>query len=402
MQSYFLEFFPKLRLFISNFKMSIDVKKFIIRGLIFATPIALFFGISFYVLFTSSELESWDSIVQKWMSDDPVQVGMVYSTLPRYLKLASVLARKPDIIVMGSSRSNQVRAGFFKKPDKFYNAQIGGSTIEDYGIFLNKIPTDSQPKVILLGLHPEFFDNSCRSADTKTIEEEYSQKFGQSGSFKAWEYGYKQLYLDYFGGKFKLKDLSKLGNDSGKIGLNAILHNAGYRNDGSYFDGRVMADLLSHPRNDSYKDTFKNQFFSNEIKQTCPDNHAYAINQVSEFLKNSSSRNIYVIGFMPPLASIINKTIGVDKKYGYIKNLDSDLKPLFEKYKFGFYNFVDFSKLDPEDKEMIDPTHGSEKTMLRVIISMLRDNQTLKRYTDINYLNNLLKSSKNNFFVFEN
>src|SRR3989344_9342054 len=103
-----------------------------------------------------------------------------------------VQVRKPEVLVMGSSKVRFMRAGFFKKPDIFYNSQLGGDVIEDYSIMLNKIPVSAQPKVILWGINSEYFDSSCRVTDINTLGQEYSQEYAKDNPLRVWQYAYRQ------------------------------------------------------------------------------------------------------------------------------------------------------------------------------------------------------------------
>src|SRR3989344_657745 len=152
-----------------------EIKKFAVTGVIFSIPLLLFFASPIFFLIGSGELKSLDEIVMGQQNSKSSIIGLAYSDPLRYIKLQSVLSRKPTIIMMGSSHTSYFRSAFFKSPEIFYNASIGGSFPQDFNIFLSRIPIKNQPKIIIAGLDPSYFDASCNEQDYSTLDSRYTQ-----------------------------------------------------------------------------------------------------------------------------------------------------------------------------------------------------------------------------------
>ena len=376
--------------------MDKDTKKFFIRSFIFSLPIISLLGISTYILWISGELISLDKIVNK---KGYFVAGLSYGNPLRYVKLNTLIQKSPQIIVMGSSRVSLWRDKFFNE-GLFYNAYVGGNQIEDYLIFLKKIPTNKQPKVIFVGFDSDLFDNyACpinNSETIKNLEYQYTKEYRKSNGFRVWKYGYTQIYKDYFTNRFKLKDLK---NTNDRIGLNALVNGNGFRNDGSYLNNKLISELIKNPIKPEER-LLKEHGLNKVGKISCSDKLNYSFDEVDKFLKEAKSRGIYVVGFLTPYARIILKNTGLSN---YKNDQSAYLGMRFNKYGYNFYNFSDpdINRGDLIDDEMIDPSHGSEKTGLRMLLYMLENESKLEDYANINYLKKMLTNSKNNFFVFE-
>ena len=119
------------------------------------------------------------------------------------------------------------------------------------------------------------------------------------------------------------------------MGMSAIIHGSGFRNDGSYDDG----DMLYPPaiEDSSLSDISRGVHgfeYSNTVSQQ-------SLDELNSFLEECRARNIYVIGYIPPFSSAIyDKLASLPDKYGYVQLLPSAVNPLFKKYGFAFYDFT--------------------------------------------------------------
>lgn len=101
---------------------------FQLKVLVFLIPILIFSSIPALALIFSGEIATIDSVAKKQAEADyRVVYGPAYTQRPFYYKLRSVQIRKPKVMVLGTSRVQQIRGGFFKKPDEFFNAAVGGA-----------------------------------------------------------------------------------------------------------------------------------------------------------------------------------------------------------------------------------------------------------------------------------
>ena len=76
------------------------------------------------------------------------------------------------------------------------------------------------------------------------------------------------------------------------------------------------------------------------------------------------------------------------------------LKPLFDEFKYEFYDFSSASSCASNDNEMLDGFHGGEVTYLRILIKMLETNSGLSGIMNKSQLEDDLQNKYNNFIVY--
>lgn len=381
--------------------MKKDVILFLKKILIFSIPFAIFFCFPIIVLLFSKELVSVDSVIKK-QSDEKelILFGLAYSNPDKYYKYNSAIERKPEVLTLGTSRVMPFRSKLFKK-DTFYNAGGGVEKIGQFSYFLDNIPKETQPKILIIGLDQYFFnpnwDNS--SADEDNIKEAIINDNHALNAIKASFTG-TQIFKDYFDKKFNFSDLIHNNNS---VGLNAIKNGNAFRNDGSYYYGKIMGDPNSN-KEARFKDSFERISSGGYRFEYGKDISEDSIKKLEKFLEKCKNRNIHVIGFMPPYAHVVyEKMKQSEEKYAYVFRLESLLKPLFEKNNFDFYNFSDIASLGASDEETIDGFHGSEKAYTRLFIKIAENNLKLKAYSEnLDILKKRLSDSKNDLVIFEN
>ena len=111
-------------------------------------------------MYSSGELASIDSVIRKQERDNKlIFYSMELADGTPYYKFQSVLARKPEVLVMGSSRVLQFREQFFDKTSKFYNAGGPFGTVRHFRIFLESIPQELLPELVVVGLDHHYFNS---------------------------------------------------------------------------------------------------------------------------------------------------------------------------------------------------------------------------------------------------
>ena len=179
-----------------------------------------------------------------------------------------------------------------------------------------------------------------------------------------------------------------------KIGLNALVNNNGFRNDGSYYYGKIIEERLKS-KDPIFTDEFDKIRNQDKLYKIDAGVNIEAVARVEDFLKKSRARGVHVVGFMPPYAPSVYDKLKVRREnYGYIFKLEPILNPLFEKYGFHLFNFSDASVVGSSDEEMIDGIHGSEKIDLRLLIEMAKTETVLSSYMDIDYLKKKLEMTR--------
>lgn len=375
-----------------------DFQKFVIKLAVFMLPFIFIFCFSSFVLMVSGELTPIDRVIEEQnQTDRQIYLGLAYSDPTRSYKIRSLVLRRPEFVILGTSRTTQFRSSFIVSPKKFYNASKAIARVTHLRRFLDSIPIGCEPRVIVLGLDQYFF--SPRWENLKEVEAVSAYPSKQNW-LDILQYGYFKVPDDFLKGKFSLNDLLRRRNN--RIGINAVVNGNGLRNDGSYYYAREIREIDNSDKNYDYR--FRNTIelvngggyrfeYSSEILKG-------AIEELDLFLRECKSRSIYVVAFLPPYPHVVYEKIAAMKdKYAYIIKLGTTLQSIFPKYGYQLYDFSDLAVTGASDKEMIDGLHTSEKASLRIFIRMSLKNKTLRKYVDVGNLKKELNASNNYYSV---
>ena len=371
------------------------MKEFILKISFFLIPLIFIFAFALYILVVSDEVLDLDKIIG-YQSKNKALMGLAYSGSDGYIKHKIVEIRKPRIIALGTSRIMQFRDYFFKRPELFFNAGGAIRKIQDFNIFTESL--QHQPEVMIIGLDQYFFNENWD--DLKGVPSfDYLNKPPSITMFhnlatdvlylaRTVLYLVKKVLLDFIRGKIDIRKLS-----APHIGLRAKMYNDGYRLDGSYSHARVIRNPTSD-EDFKFKDTLRRIRYGISGFQNGTNVNPRAIIELHTFLQNAKKRNIYIIAFLPPFAPAVWNEIKLHSdRYTYMFKLAGELQPLFNKYSFSFFDFSDMAPLGADDSETIDGFHGTEKAYLRILIKICSQDTNMKKYCDINELQNLLANS---------
>ena len=207
------------------------MKRFLKILALFLAPVILLLGMFSLALVRSGELTPTADIEAAALNGGLELFGLAYRDDTRALKQAVANARGADVLVLGTSRSMQLRGAFFAS-DSFYNAGGGIAYISQAQVFLENMPPDARPKHLLLVLDQYFYNETWTS-----IEPEDSaalRPYTQPDAF----YALRRALADYLDGKYSL--LHVLGTQDGVYGMSAAGRGAGFYADGSYTYGTAV------------------------------------------------------------------------------------------------------------------------------------------------------------------
>ncbi len=379
-------------------KQQLDVKKFLVKLMIFSLPFLIIFGFSTGILIASQELLSIESLIKlQSQSRQLVLFGLSYSNPTKYYKLKSVVIRKPTILTLGTSRVMQFRSAFFKPNSRFFNAGGGVEKIKEFRQFLDQITPGNEPQIIIIGLDQYLFNPNWDDLNSSLNSQQIYQPLSR---LETWKFGSLRVLSDFWQKKFSLSDLTNFRSPIIKVGLNAKARDNGFRNDGSYYYGRFIHNPQTTD-DPNFQDTLSR--IANGEK---PYNYGNtvspgALDELRLFLTECQSRNIYVIGFLPPYPPRVYAQFkSFTDKFSYMFMLAQELKPIFQAYNFGFYDFTDAATFGSNDQEAVDGLHPSEKAYLRLIINLAASEPKLRQHMDLKYLKTRLNQSPSGFFVF--
>ena len=334
------------------------------------------FGFPFFVLAIGGELTPVSRVVERQATSRlGVLYGPSYTNPVRPLKLAALLRRAPDVAVLGTSRVLQFRAQMFRDPDRFYNAGAAAPTVWDLRSFLRDIPQDRQPKLLIVGLDQYLFNpNFAEFRKTAPATETSWVDIVQTSRWT--------VYGDYTSGKFTLSALFRENRNDVRLGLNAIINNNGFRNDGSYHYGKYLANPRDPANEDlDFRDTLtrieKGDRRFEYGRRASPE----AARELEAFLQLCRARGIHVVAFLPPFAhEVYARIMNLGDRYGYFRDLRSVLPAMFERYGYALFDFSDLQAVGASDLETIDGFHASERAYLRVLLEMQERDSVLRRY----------------------
>jgi len=365
---------------------------FIKKIIIFILPIGLIFIVPLFILLTSREYYSTEKAIEAQTNNPEIVYGPAYNNIDRLYKKQLVAAKQPEVVALGSSRVMQFRKEFFIKPESFVNGGGGASSLLEIEKFIKDLPTDNKIKLIIINLDHEMFKSDKQFTTIYNTEPNIIIKWLKND--------WRQSYLDYFSGKFSLTELLQQSKKSEHIGLNALIHNSGFRQDGSYQYGKT---LLDHDRDknltaefaatlESIKNDRSSFIFSKEI----PDS---TMKTVDDILRLCQERGIYVIGYLPPMPrQFYNKISNIDDDYkANMLSLPKKVGLIFSERNFDFYNFSDIKTINATDEEFVDAQHGTDKIYIRIAIYMSLKNKQLHKYINSDNLIKLLQDTKKDF-----
>lgn len=294
------------------------MKPFLIKTFIYLCLIALVFSYPVYILISSKENLYNINNINTGDENQKYLVGYAYNEDNYgYLKYSHIINNpKYTVMALGSSRVLQFRAQMFEAP--FYNAGYTIETIGEFEQFLKLIPDEKLPAYLIIGLDQWMFnENTSKAKKPDAIK----WTDNNSTSYKNTLKDIKAIIKDIWDGKIhyfhNFEDDSLL-----KIGLNAIINNKGFRNDGSMYYGDQINKLAI---GDS---TAIDYLFSNTKQRISQGNKRFeygnkyskeAIVILDHLLHLCKEKRIEVIAFIPPYADEVFWTMQKQKKYKYIE-----------------------------------------------------------------------------------
>jgi len=329
------------------------MRKLIFKLVVFLLPLAGLLAFPVWVFGVSGEWRPVEDLVRTARGSRPVLIEPAHTDLFGYFKLRSVQERKPEVVSLGSSRVMQFRADFFDT--SFFNAGFGGIRLEGYRQFIERLAPGDEPGLLILGLDQRFFNPRFTLPPREFFEDRYpgSNWIVLTG---VWH----RIYRDWWSGKFRIADLTgpQAWNDgTTRIGLGALSHDAGFRNDGSHH----WYWWESHDK---------------DLKDIAGDRGSYirsksisekSLAEIEALLLLCRARGIQVAGFLPPFSPQVHDALKREApEYAYIFELADRLRPLFDRQGFVFEDFTDPYASGIDRDGFFDGEHASEKAYRRL------------------------------------
>ncbi len=372
------------------------IKNFLLKVLFFSIPIVVFFIIPIVILKVTGENFTDIKLIVK--NKSKYLIGYAYNEKNYgYLKWINLIENpKYEIWSLGSSRVLQFRKEMFKK--SFYNAGYTISKISDFKTFLQSIPKDKYPKYLIIGLDQWMFNFNWNNGNSLKAKDYWEKSFSETPKFNT----YISVYKDIIKGKYSLDIIYT--HPETRIGLNSVVNNKGFRNDGSIYYGTQIHKLIINDKsaNDfEFNDTFNRIMNGNRRFEYGNNVNQIALKELNELLSYCRLNNIIVVGFIPPFAHSVYVKMQKSNNYNYLNNISEKIIPIFKKYDYEFYNYLSAIQCNSTDKEFIDGFHGGEVVYSNILIDMLKNNSILNDVTNVKKIENDKNNKKNRYIIYK-
>lgn len=356
--------------------------RYALRLCLFCLPFAVLFSIPALVLWHSGEGVAPDRIPAAFTERPRACYGPAYSNPVACFKLALAGQRRAPILALGTSRVMQFRAEAFPGGG-FTNAGGLVARIADFRAALGLLPTDARPRLLLVGLDQDFFNAARDAVSPSNLAKRTLPPAGtDTVVFNQWP----AIWTDLLTGKIPWRLVVRSGPLEG-WGVNAQLNGNGFRADGSYRYGTVMAAAeAGEDATRRFTDVLARIRSGTQGFEYGAAVNPAACTELGLFLDACATDGMHVIAFLPPYPHAIWQTLvgdPADQRYEYLRQLPAAIGPLLTARGFGFLDASDLATLGAGDDETVDGFHGSEKAYLRLLIRLARLDPALARAVDL-------------------
>jgi hypothetical protein len=367
----------------------IAMRSFLRRSLLFLLPIVVVCVPPVIILGWSGESFCRIEDTLKKLDSTQMLIGYAYNEHNYgYLKHRRLTALPgQSVVALGSSRVLAFQQEMFDC--SFYNAGYTISEITDFRRFMEIVPDSNRPKILILGLDQWMFNRKWIHG-TKTRETRWTDN--SSSSLQKGFKSIPKLYKDLFRGQLRFGQVS---SDVRCVGLNAVCHQIGFRNDGSFSYGNRITKLLqTDPLKEDVQLTGNRRFVGGDRVD------AEAVKELQRLLSDCDKQGIYVIAFLAPFMDRAYDQMQRSGEHDYLGSIAEEVRPLFRKRGFEFHEFQTMSACGSDDTEAIDALHGSHVTYTRMLLRMLENGSRLSECTNRQQLRADLAARQNRYVVY--
>lgn len=340
-------------------------ESFKVHVLVFAAVVmvaGLPFFANYVFLLRANEVSPYSTIVKQQLERSAVYESAFNGNDLKY-KVELIAARKPEIVVVGSSRSMNVRGLVFKRP--FVNAGGVSSNMLESETFIREMLNVHRPQLVLYFVDYWWFNpRSDQTSNRYGIDETVISYAKLTSPFKwlrsgkiSWDL-YRDVLLN---GRYENEYTS-----FEHLGLFSIRYSSGFRTDGSYFNVRDLQreqgvvgyfwkelEQIRHGQSERVN-LGLGQFASEAL-----------VRRFLAILDTLKASGVKVIVVLPPVAPLYLKAIRAYGNTPYVttltERLRKDISPL--------YDFTDFAGGTP--CEYLDGYHIGDTLSLRVLRAIL-------------------------------
>lgn len=370
--------------------MDSQMGKFLKNLILFLIPVLIvtgFFMFFYFVGIGSGEFADIEKNIDKQRSNHKALIGLGYNENTPYYKMLNADYYKADVLVLGTSRSMQIRDLYFT--GSFYNC--GGAVHGNYREYKNYLMNLSyKPELLILCLDSWAFNDNWNKDEADYLEYTPIEKENREKIVMA-----KQIMLDLFDGKWTPKSLKEYPDN---IGFNGKIKDDGFRYDGSYrygYAGRDITKSSDYGFVNTY-DRIDKGVVRFEYGDKIDDD---TLVQLEELLSYCKSENMNVLAYQAPFAPSVIDRMNASGNYGYIEEITPVCERLFDKYGYEYFDYVSVSGIGIDDSYFVDGFHGGEVAYAMLIKNMVEQNSIISNYVDTNKLEECINNRYNNVLI---
>jgi hypothetical protein len=339
---------------------------------LFAAPLAVFCGLPIWALDRLGELRCLDVAAlarDQVVREEDVLYGPAYTDCAQQLKMVGTLSAKAEVVLLGTSRSLQVRREFFRAP--FYNAGAATSRAGDLRPFLAKIPREGQPRVLFVVLD-QFLLNEATdrhvAAEYRPLDEALTSCVPPVGFL---EENWPRVWRDLLARKVPAGLVFRPGR-ADRLGVRAKVLGSGYRRDGSF---RIAGPESFDEVRDRMAKGLRRYEFADDPSPSM-------VEEIDGFLADAEARGIRVVAILPPYAPTIYDEMQAIGRWHYVEKVHAALAPRFAAHGQTIWDYTDTRSIGLGDREFYDGFHGSERAYAAILADVAAKDATMASVVD--------------------
>jgi hypothetical protein len=308
-------------------------------------------------------------------------------------KLMGVQRRRPEVIMIGSSRVLNFRSGLLTRMQtQFYNAGMSGMQLGEVAAFVNQLTPDTAPRILIVGI-----DRYWLNAAYNDSLEPSTLPTGQLPP-ELWLRLARGVIQELLSGRFSISELLAARNPSTgerALGLRAIKSGFGYTADGS----RLRIHEARSP--EEMAQMLQENGQTAKVIQPGDSISDAALATLEGMLDHADSLGITVVGVSLPLMPDVYNHLESSDRHGYLRQLSEALPALFAEHEQTYIDLSNPAPFDVTSDDMPDGTHPSDRLSARIFQEIVRAVPALLDYTDPEVLAALIADAAGPYEVFE-
>lgn len=313
-----------------------------------------------------------------------------------FLKYGIISRTKPEIIALGTSRSLEFRAPFFKDTTFYTTGRLGDSVDEMEKVF-DRICNDYIPKIVIFAVDWDWMNPHTRYGIEPPVFEEKNVLSNR------W-YLYQGLYYMFWKNEKvraqmmrpEIKERDLIGNRP-TIGLSAGGKNEGYRSDGSYQYG----EFILHPKNttERFEDTHRRIQKGYDRFERADHIDEAQLLKLASFIHKMQERGSHVLVVLPPFPNEIYQAFMASEGHrDFMLQFERGVRDLCAEQNVPFYDFTNMAWLGAPDEEALDGFHASERTYGRIVLQFESD-PVIAPYINKDFIEKCMENSNHPFQI---